>query len=91
MLVPLASTVSDTDFRTVTVLPEPTKLSASVILNAPALAAWSTVKVVARLDPAFRDSMLVSVVLVRSMAVPLLTRESLPLLPATVPPVARSA
>ncbi len=53
--------------------------------------AASSVKVVARLEPAFRFSMLVRVELVRLSAVPLMTRLSTPLLPATEPLLARSA
>ena len=56
-----------------------------------ARSAGSTVKVVARLEPACRFSTLVRVVLVRLSAVPLMTRLSTPLLPATLPLLARSA
>ncbi len=48
-------------------------------------------KVVAKVVPAFRVSILVSVVLERSSKVPLACRMSLPVLPVTEPPEIRSA
>ncbi len=89
----IASTLVSVVLVRLMTLPLTIRVSAPLLpITEPPGRSWdaSTVKVVARLAPAFRISMLVKFVLVRSIAASLTTSVSVPLLPRTLPPVTRS-